>query len=77
MRNADAGVMIRDGYLIVGYFKDWLVAQDQNEELWVMDEPEHIYEPGTYCDSDSILIPARNLSENDYETFSREFLGEV
>lgn len=76
MESIDVGVRIRDEYLILGYFKNWLVAQDQYEEFFVMDEPEHIYEAGTYCDADAKLMPANSLPKNDYESFLKGFLGE-
>ena len=77
MEKCDAGVRIREEYLIIGYFRNWLVAQDKNEDLFVMDEPAHVYEIGTYCDVDAVLIPINKFSKCDYEEFIREFLGEV
>lgn len=77
MGKRDAGVRIRDGYLIVGYFHDWLVAENENEELFVMEEPAHVYDSGTYCDSDAELFPVTHLPQSDYEEFIKEFLKEV
>lgn len=73
----DAGVKIREGYLTVGYFHDWLVSKNENDEFFIMEEPAHVYAAGIYCDADAALLPANTLSQSDYEEFAREFLEEV
>lgn len=70
----DAGVKIREGYLAVGYFHDFLVAINENDEFFIMEEPAHVYATGIYCDADAAFLPANILSQSDYEEFIRVFL---
>lgn len=73
----DFGVKIREYYMVVGYFGKWLVAQNEDGEYYISEEPFHLYDIGTFCDSDMRLAPARCMPEKEYRDFEKEYMAEV
>lgn len=51
--------------MVVGHFGKWLVVIDENDNLYVRKEENHIYEPGTICDSDLMFVSLNLLDETE------------
>ena len=66
----------REYFMVVGYWRDYLVALDEMDRLFVCKEEDRLFEPGTVCDKDMELVPADCLPEPLYTEFVNEFCKE-
>ena len=67
------GAEVRDYYMVVGYWKDYLVTENEEGRLYVREEKEQNRDIGTFCESSLMFIPADFLQPHIYLMFMREF----
>ena len=75
--DSNLGVKVRDFFMAVGYWRKWLVAENESGDLYISEEEEQCRDVGTICDSDTLLVPVSFLPPEDFAAFRREFAMEA
>jgi len=68
------GAGVRNYFMVVGYWNDWLVVENEEGRLYVREEKEKNRDIGTFCENSIMFFPADFLSPHEYALFQREFI---
>lgn len=71
------GAEEREDLTVIGYWKNYLIAQNEKDSLFVTEHPEQLYDIGTVCPFDMFLYPAEDLPQEEYKELCRLFATEV